>query len=465
MGDFTSSLRTVSGRLDARRTTFRLVLAACVGAGAGLGAIGFRWLVRAVQEVSFVHAAGALTFMQQYDVIVIPAIGGLLVGLITYFGAREAAGQDVPEIMDTVARREGRIRPHVSIVEALVSALTIGTGGSAGRVGPVVHMGASLGSTLGQLFKRPPPVIKVLVACGAAGAVSATFNAPIAGVLFSLEVILGTFVAQDMGLVVVASVFANMVAIPVLGTAPAFTVPHNIALSNPLELLLYALLGLIAGVVAMAFTHTLYKVEDILAVPKRLPDYVKPAIGGLLVGVLALYSHDVLSVGFDDVPWTSRETLENALFGQLAMRTMLIMLVLKMVATSLTLGSGGSGGVFAPLLVIGVMLGGGFGKAVAELAPGLDIQPAGYALVGMGAVFAAASRAPMTGAVLVFELTRNYRMMLPLLVAVVIATIVGHWLSGGTIYTLKLSRRYGPRAADAQQATDSPDTPRSDHGD
>ena len=447
MSEFTTSLRTASGRLDAQRTAVHLLLAACVGCAAGLGAVGFRWLVHAVQVLFFVHGASLLTFMQQYYVIVLPAVGGLVVGVVTHFLAREAAGQDVPEIMDSVAHRGGRVRPLVSIVEAVVSAITIGSGGSAGRVGPVVHVGSSIGSGLGQLFRRPPRTIRLLVACGAAGAVSATFNAPIAGVLFSLEVILGTFEAQDLGVVVVASVFANMVAIPVLGTAPAFSVPHDCAMAHPMELGLYALLGLLAGVVAMGFAHLLYRTEDVLAYPKRLPDWARPVIGGLLVGAMALYSYDVLSLSFDEVPWASRETLDNALFGQLAMRTMFTMAMLKIVATSLSLGSGGSGGVFAPLLVVGGMLGGGFGKAVVALFPGLNTHPSGYAVVGMGAVFAAATRAPMTGAVLVFELTRNYRMMLPLLIAVVIATIVGHWLSGGTIYTLKLVRRYGPSAA------------------
>ena len=460
-GDFTRSLYTTRGRLDARKTLLMLLLAACVGAASGLGAVGFRWLVRAIQELFFVHGAAVLGFMQQYYVIVLPAVGGLVVGLITYFGAREAAGQDVPEIVDTVARREGRFLPRVSVTEAVASAITIGSGGSAGRVGPIVHIGASIGSGLGQWFNRSPRSIKVLVACGAAGGVSATFNAPMAGVLFSLEVILGSFETHYLGMVVVASVFANMAAIPLLGPSPAFTVPPC-AVALHVELLLYALLGLVSGIVAMGFTHLIYACEDVFALPKRLPGYVRPAIGGLLVGAMALYSFDVLSVGFDDTPWTGQANIEAALAGKLSILALFVMMGLKIAATSLTLGSGASGGVFAPLLFIGAMLGGGFGQAAAAALPGMGIHPAGYAVVGMAAVLAAASRAPMTGAVLVFEMTRDYGLMLPLLVCVVVATVVGHWLSEDTIYTLKLMRRYARRqhASHAQPAAhaDPPDS-------
>lgn len=422
------------GWLNAHQPSEMTILigtALVVGLGSGFGAVVFRWLINGFTSLAFDGGRQALGFLGRYYVILVPAIGGLFVGPMIYRFAREAKGHGVPEVMEAVALKGGRIRPIVVVIKALASSICIGTGGSAGREGPIVQIGSALGSTLGQELGMSDDRIRMLVACGAAGGIAATFNAPIAGVLFALEIILGEFTVGHFSTVVISSVTASVVARIFLGNVPAFLVPEY-ALNSPWELLLYVLLGIIAAPVGVAFIRLLYRLEDVFDA-WDLPEYVKPAIGGLGIGAIGLYAPQVFGVGY--------ETIEVVLHNDIVFSTVALLLIAKVVATSLTLGSGGSGGVFAPSLFMGAMLGGAFGGLAHRLLPDITAVPGAYALVGMAAVFAAGAHAPMTAIIILFEMTGDYRIILPLMLSTVIATLLAQRLEGESIYTMKLSRR------------------------
>jgi CIC family chloride channel protein len=408
-----------------------IATAVIVGLGGGLGAVAFRWLINSFTHIFFDVMQNWLSFMGPAYVILVPAIGGLLVGPMIYFFAREAKGHGVPEVMEAIALRGGRIRPVVVVVKSLASSLCIGSGGSVGREGPIVQIGSALGSTLGQTLKLSDERIRNLVACGAAAGVAATFNAPIAGVIFALEVILGEFSVRYFSTVVISSVTASVVGRIAFGDVPAFVVPQY-SLVSPWELPLYVLLGILAGLVALLFVRTLYWFEDI-SDAWRFPEYVKPAVGGLLVGVLGFYLPQVFGVGY--------EAMEDALLGKMLLGTMGLLILAKVLATSLTIGSGGSGGVFAPSLFIGAMLGGAFGTLAHQTLPGITAAPGAYALVGMAAVFAGAAHAPITAVIILFEMTNDYRIILPLMLATVVSVLLSQTLNRESIYTLKLARR------------------------
>jgi len=345
--------------------------------------------------------------------------------------AREAKGHGVPEVMEAVALRGGRIRPRVAAVKTMASALTIGSGGSAGREGPIVQIGATIGSTIGQVFRMSERRMRTLVAAGAAGGVAAAFNAPLAGVFFALEVILQRFTARGFATVVLSAVTASVVWRAFFGNAPVFAVPFY-SLRHPVELVFYVALGVAAAVVAALFVRILYWIEDRFeALPG--PGDLKPALGAVVTGLLGVWSLLVLGSGI--------EGTNLALSGELAVSTLLLLLGAKIVATSFSLGSGGSGGVFSPSLFLGAMLGGALGHAVHVAFPNVTATEGAYALVGMGAVFAAAAQAPMTSILIIFEMTNDFRIMLPLMLAVVTATITYQLISRDSIYLAKLRRR------------------------
>jgi chloride channel protein, CIC family len=405
--------------------------AALVGVSAGTGAVVFRWLIDFFRETAFGGGAEALSFLGPYYVVLIPAIGGLGVGPLVYFFAREAKGHGVPEVMEAVALRGGRIRPVVAVVKSLASSLCIGTGGSVGREGPIVQIGCALGSTLGQNFRLSDERIRTLLACGAAGGIAATFNAPIAGVFFALEVILRKFSTQYFSMVVIAAVTSSIVGRTFIGDTPAFQVPPY-SLVGPWELFFYTLLGLLAAFVGSAFIFLLYCTEDLFNAWK-FPEYFKPAVGGLGVGILGFYAPEVFGVGY--------ETIEKTLHGEIFTAAMMALVIAKLLATSLTLGSGGSGGVFAPSLFLGSLLGGSFGNLVHQWMPTITASSGAYALVGMGAVFAGAAQAPITAIIILFEMTGDYKIILPLMFATAVSTLVSVWMSKESIYTVKLKRR------------------------
>jgi CIC family chloride channel protein len=419
-----------------------------VGVFTGLGAVLFRYLISGVAWVGYQWMPDVTTGLDKAYIIFIPAIGGLLVGLLVYFFAREAKGHGVPEVMEAVALRGGRIRPRVAVVKSLASAICIGSGGSAGREGPIVQIGSAIGSTVGQALNLSDRRISNLVACGAAAGIAATFNAPIAGVIFALEIILGRFSVRYFSTVVVSSVAASVIGRIAFGDLPAFSIPVEYGVNSLWEFLFYPVLGVLAAVVGVVFTRSLYRMEDFFDAIKRLPEWVKPAVGGAALGVLA-FAYPLVSPS-RAVDWTRTpqifnvgyDIIEGALSNELIFSAALILLVAKIVATCLTLGSGGSGGVFAPGLFMGAMLGAAFELAVNRLFPGLSAPPGAYALVGMAAVFASSAHAPITAVIILFELTGDYRIILPLMLTVVVSTLLSQlMLRGDSIYTLKLSRR------------------------
>lgn len=422
-----------------------LTTALLVGLVTGLGAVVFRYLITAFSWVGYQWFPEVLPGIGKGYVLVVPAVGGLLVGLLIYFYAREAKGHGVPEVMEAVALRGGRIRPAVVVVKSLASSLSIGSGGSVGREGPIVQIGSAIGSVIGQKLGLSDDRIRNLVACGAAAGIAATFNAPIAGVLFALEVILGDFGVKYFSSVVVSAVVSSVIGRLVFGNYPAFIIPVEYGVRNLWEYGLYAVLGVAAAGVGMFYTRLIYWAEDRFDSWQGVIEWVKPAVGGLMLGGLALLYPRVIGLEWDRVPQVFNvgyEVIESALANQLTLKFALALLVLKLISTGLTLGSGGSGGVFAPSLFIGSMLGLSFGLMSEQLLPGLGISPGAYALVGMGAVFAASAHAPLSAILMLFELTGDYRIILPLMLSVVIATILSRiGLKGESIYTLKLSRR------------------------
>jgi CIC family chloride channel protein len=420
--------------LDRWQPPERVVLvltALIVGVGAGVGAVVFRWLIQSIREFSFTGAPSALGLEGRYYVVLIPAIGGLVVGPLTYFFAREAKGHGVPEVMEAVALRGGRIRPIVGLIKALASSICIGTGGSVGREGPIVQIGSAWGSTVGQWLHFSDERVRNLVACGAAGGIAATFNAPVAGVIFALEVILQEFSAGYFSTVVISSVTASVISRMALGDVPAFPVP-DYSLISVWELPLYAVLGVVAAFVAAAFIFLLYKAEDVFD-GWRFPEYLKPAVGGLGVGVIGLFLPQILGVGYEEI--------ESTLLNPGDLTLLAALLVAKLVVTSVTLGSGGSGGVFAPALFMGAMVGGAYGQGVHQIFPHITASAGAYALVGMAAVFAGAARAPITAILILFEMSDDYLIILPLMLSTVVCTLLAEHLSPESIYTVKLVRR------------------------
>ncbi len=365
-------------RFRSSEFAFGTTLAILVGIAAGLGAVAFRWLIGFFQTAFFSGGAIIFSFLHSYYVILLPATGGVFIWLLIRFThAGETKGHGVPEVMAAVATRGGRIRARVAMVKTLASSICIGSGGSVGREGPIVQIGSTIGSILGQSIGLSTEWVKTLVACGAAGGISATFNAPLAGIFFAHEVILGRIFTRHFGFVVISSVVSDAVAHAFLGDLQSFTVP-NYTLNTNWELALYFLLGAGCAMVALAFTWLLYKLEDIFD-GLRVPGYVKPVIGGIGVGIIGFYFPYIFGVGYDGV--------EQALKGNIALYTLAALLILKIIATSLTLGSGGSGGIFAPSLFMGSMFGGVFGDVVNRLLPGQCRSIRGLLVGGNGSSF------------------------------------------------------------------------------
>ncbi len=411
--------------------TALVLMAVAVGVAAGYGAVGFHWMLGRSEHFFSDLLGGGLGQISPYALILLPALGGLLVGPLVYFAAREARGHGVPEIMLAVTHQGGRIRGRVALIKGLAAALTIGSGGSAGQHGPAVQIGSGLGSLLAQQLRLPAERTRLLVACGAAGGISATFNAPVGGVLFALEVILRNFSTRSFGFVVISSVSAVVIAHMYLGDAAVIDVPRYFLVSA-WEFPLYLALGAIAAVTARSFIWALYTADELFE-NWQVPEYLKPAIGGLAVGVIGRWFPQILGIGYD--------ATEAALTGWIALATMAALVLAKMVGTSLSLGSGGSGGVFAPSLFIGAMLGGVFGRAVNAAWPEVTAPSGAYGLVGMGALFAGVAHAPMTAIIILFEMTGDYRIIGPLMVACVVSALLSEHLGRDSIYTRKLRRR------------------------
>ncbi|MFK4766067.1 chloride channel protein [Desulfobaculum sp. SPO524] len=432
-----NSCREISSgfrRFCIEQRIFNLFIAIFIGALSGYGAILFHHVLVGSQFAFYQETGDILDFvgrLSPWQLVLLPAIGGLIVGLIVRFGASEAKGHGVPEVMSALALKGGRIRKRVAIVKIIASAVCIGSGGSSGREGPMVQIGSSIGSTIGQYFKVPVMEQRTLVGCGAAAGIAATFNAPVAGVLFALEVLVGDFGLASFSPVVLSSVSATAVSRYYWGDLPTFDLPLY-TIRSMWEFGIYPFLGILAALAAAGFIIVLYKAEDIFE-NLPIPEWLKPAIGGLILGVILLQWPHAFGVGYG--------AMNRALHGQLAGMLLLTLVAVKILATSATLGSGGSGGIFAPSLFIGAMTGGFFGWVAGLVFPSITAPIGAYALVGMGAVVAGTTQAPITAILILFEMTGDYKIILPMMITCIISTLITSAICKGSIYTIKLQRR------------------------
>jgi len=415
--------------------TFMIIVALIIGSAAGFGAILIRTMIKEISALSFSGDGSLLSNIYAspwYIKILAPALGGLIVGPTIYFFAKEAKGHGVPEVMQSILMKGGIIRPRVAIVKAITSAITIGTGGSVGREGPIIQIGSSIGSTVGQFFKVSNLRMKTFVGCGAAAGIAAAFNAPVAGALFAVEIILQDFAFAQFSPIVISSVMATVISHHFEGNFAAFQVPKY-SLTSPYELIFYFFLAIISAVVGYIFIRVLYFSEDFFDEKFKIPEYLKPAVGGILIGTIALVCPEIMGIGY--------ESINNALHGNTIWYYGIIFVLIKLIATSITLGSGGSGGIFAPSLFIGAMTGVFFGGIVNYLFPDITSAPGAYALVAMGGLVAATTHAPITAIIIVFELTNDYHIILPLMITCIMSTIISTKFSRESIYTLKLVNR------------------------
>jgi CIC family chloride channel protein len=421
-------------RIRSNEHTIMAVLAVIVGIAGGFGAVGFRYLISFFQVLGYGGKNDLLELvvtLPWHIRLLVPVIGGLIVGPIVYFFAREAKGHGVPEVMESIALKGGVIRKRVVVVKTLASAICIGSGGSVGREGPIVQIGSAVGSTLGQFMKVSADRMRILVGCGAAAGIAATFNAPIAGSMFALEIILGDFGLATFSPIVISSVVATAVSRAYLGDTPAFIVPVY-ELASAWELPMYLVLGLFCALVGITFTKSLYRIEDLFD-DIKFPEYLKGIIGGLLLGATSLVFPQILGVGYG--------AIDMALMQKMAWWLLLVLVGLKILATSITIGSGGSGGIFAPSLFLGAMAGGFFGAVVHQLFPDITASPGAYSIVGMGAVVSATTHGPLSAILILFEMTGDYKIILPLMLSCIIAAIASGQMLRDSIYTLKLARR------------------------
>ncbi len=408
-----------------------LVYGVVIGVAGGYGAVGFRKLIDLFTWLFFKQGHPLFSGLGRAWVWPLPIIGLLIVSFIVRTFAPEAKGHGVPEVMAAIAENGGVIRIRVVFVKAFASALNIGSGGSVGREGPIVQIGSAAGSALGQWLGLPERRMRTLVACGAGAGIAATFNAPIGGVMFATEVILGSFALENFSAIVLASVVSAAIARIYLGNHPSFPIPVY-RMGDFSMYWLYLVTGIAAGLWSFVYIKVLYGTEDWFDA-RKWPFWVKAFVGGALIGLMGMWFPQVFGVGYP--------TVDLALTNHLALGLLLILLVLKLLAVSVTIAAGGSGGVFSPGLYMGSMLGGAIGVVFANLLPHSGISPGALAAVTMAGVFAGSAQAPVTSIMMLFEMTGDYNIILPLMITSVVSATVAGTLSKDNIYTLKLVRR------------------------
>jgi CIC family chloride channel protein len=419
-------------KIDFPEDFYMLFLAALIGVFAGLGAYILTLLINFFRYLFYdkIYNLSPFTFTTYILLALFPAIGGLIVGLVIHFFSREARGHGVPGVIEAIANRAGYIRPRVTLVTSFTAAATIGTGGSAGKEGPIVQIGAAIGSTIGQLFNVSSERLKVLVGTGAGAGLAAVFNAPVTGVLFALEVLLADFSINAFTPIIFATVISTTISHYLIGSNPVLHVPVYY-LESVYEYPLYILMGIVGGFVAVSFTRILYATEDFFNKYPDIPEYVKPALGGLLVGIIAIFFPEIY--GFEDA------AIHNALLERTAVLILFLLTVFKILATSLSLGSGGSGGLFIPALFVGATFGAFFGSIMNAFFPQITASPGAYALVGMGVMVAGTTHATISALMLIFEVTSNYQIILPLMLGTIVATITSRLIMRENIYTMKIA--------------------------
>ena len=403
-------------------------LAMITGVVGGIGAILFRWMIRAVHTVLI---AKTLQNGPHFLLAAAPCVGLVLVSLITRYGAREVKGHGVPQILESLALRGGKIRPRVGVLGIIAPAITIGSGGSVGREGPIALIGAAFGSTVGQILALPEKYMSLLLAAGSAAGIAATFNAPIAGGFFGLEIVLGSYQIGAIVPVFLAAATGSSVFDAIMGSrAVLATPPYHVI--NHFAMLFMMGLGFLMALVGVLYTKGLTASEDFFN-RVSLPFWAKAALGGFVVGLIGLFVPQVLGVGYP--------TMHLALTNQIMWGFLAVLFILKYIATMITMGSGGSGGVFAPSLFLGGMVGGAFGNFLYHISPSLAPHPSIYAIAGMAALFAASAQAPFVAITILLEITGDYHLTAPVMACLAISYVTYNLFTRDSMYTVRLVRR------------------------
>ncbi|WP_040434621.1 chloride channel protein [Schaalia vaccimaxillae] len=440
-----SSVRRAGARIGAIIGAHRIalgVVAGLIGAVVGVAAVLFNLMIAAWSTLS----TGFEEYTQHLGdnhgffgwpawvfLLLAPSLSALIYGPLVHRFAPSARGHGIPEVMLAVKRKGGKIPERVAVVKLIASSLTIGSGGSAGREGPIVQVGTSIGSAVSSFLRLPTSRTVLLVSCGAAGGIAATFHAPMAAAVFALEVILVQFSAEAFGYVVIAAVMSSVVARALQGDEVVVDVGTDLAFSSLTDIVWVAILGLIAGLAGLGFSKMLYSVEDVIDAlwgKLHLPEWSRPAVLAVLLGAGL--------IAFPHMFGSGNPIEEAALAGEYSIGFLLVLMLGRILFTSYTIGMGGSGGVFAPTLFVGAMVGAAFGQLID---PASATSAGVYGVIGMGAAFAGAARAPMTAVLIIVEMTGQFSLIMPMMLAVVIAMGASRFLTRGTIYTEKLRRR------------------------
>jgi len=416
--------------------SFLIFIAGALGIICGLLAVLFDILLEWSRELFFGHTGsyfGSDSLIYMYMAIpIIPAVGGLIVGFITWYFKMGYETASAAEVMKWAAVDGGQVKPGTVWFRLLATSVFLGSGGSGGREGPIAQICGAMGSAMGQFFKMSTDRLRLLVGCGAAAGIAATFNAPIAGVIFTVELVLGDFNVISFLPIVISSVMATTTKRLLLGDVPAFVAP-SYSLVSYWEIILYFFLGIICGLVCRLFFVSYFWAESYFEEDLKIHPILKPAVGGLVVGLIGAFLPQVFGGGYD--------VMGEMLNGDIIWYIAIALIFFKIIATSIALGSGGSGGMFAPALFIGCMTGGVFGTLAHAMFPESTATAGAYAMVGVGAVMAAAAHAPLTNILMGYELTGNYLIILPVMTACIMSTYVMTRFTDMSLYTEKLNRR------------------------
>jgi len=421
----------MTSKQSVAETLYPLLIAVAIGVLAGLGAVAFRMLINV--EIDLLWPDGD-SFAERYTNahwawrLTAPMLAGLIISPLIFRAAPEVRGPGVSEVIKALSLLDGIIRRRVTVLKSFATATYIAAGCSVGREGPIVHIGASIGSSVTQLLGLGPDKRKLAIACGAAAGIAATFQAPMTGTMFAVEILLFDLEVASLSNIVIASVTGTVVARAFGANESIFQIPF-FTLSHPGELLLYVILGLITGLFSLLFMAYIFSLPKLFS-KLRIPVWFAPAVAGLVVGGIGLFRPEALGIGY--------ESIDEVLGGQSVLGVVTLVLIAKILATGLCVGSGMSGGVFAPSLFIGAMLGCVFGHLVSLIWPGMPLSPAHYGLIGMGAFVAGTTLAPITAILTIFELTYNYEVVLPLMAACIPSLVVVRLLHDFSIYETKL---------------------------
>ena len=430
------NLRAALRRVTRNVQVILSLLAVAIGLTAGLAAIGFRTLIDHVQRFGFGFGGEQMvtlvSALPSWRILLVPTAGGLLIGLFVHFFMPGRRPQGVAEVIEANALRGGRMPLAAGLKAALVSAVSIGAGASVGREGPVVHLGASLGAWASRRLHLGRTASRTLLGCGVAAAVAASFNAPIAGTFFALEVVVGHYALTAFAPIVIAAVIGTMVSRMHYGDFPAFILPETTTIASFWEFPAFALLGVVCAVMAIIFMRSIMWTEDMMD-KTPVPRWARPALGGLAVGVIALAYPHVLGVGY--------EATDAALSELYPLGLLVALIALKMAATAISLGCGFGGGVFSPSLFIGAMVGGAYGILATSAFPDLSSGHGAYTIIGMGAVAGAVLGAPISTILMVFELTNDYAITIAVMIATSIASLITQQTRGHSFFTWQLARR------------------------